>query len=34
MNKFLEERAHFPVLQKEVYFNGASFGIVPDYVRR
>lgn len=32
MNKFLEERAHFPVLQKEVYFNGASFGIVPDYV--
>lgn len=32
MNKFLEERAHFPVLEKEIYFNSASFGIVPDYV--
>lgn len=32
MNKFLEERAHFPALEKEIYFNSASFGIVPDYV--
>lgn len=31
-DKFLIEREHFPVLKKEIYFNNAAFGIVPDYV--
>lgn len=32
MDKFAKERLHFPVLKEKIYFNQASFGIVPDYV--
>lgn len=32
MDRFLQERAHFPALNRELYFNTASFGLVPDYV--
>lgn len=30
--KFRRERQHFPALKELIYFDNASFGLVPDYV--
>lgn len=32
IEKFQKERLHFPALEESIYFNSASFGLVPDYV--
>lgn len=32
LEKFQRERLHFPALEGSIYFNAASFGLVPDYV--
>ena len=32
LEKFQRERLHFPAQEGSIYFNAASFGLVPDYV--